>query len=431
MEELGRFVIREELGAGSYSVLYQARDGSEECALRVLNEEAVPQDAGQRERLEDALAGLSRIEHPSVVKLRDAGREGDRFYIAMELMQCPTLEQRLQEGGALQEKQVVLFVRQAAQALDKGRDVGYPHGDLRAANVFMVSEEKVKLSDFAWKSFLENPASLDSFAPEPAQEEEDEWITAEELLRSSSGASAGVELEEDFAALAGLTLQMLGLEVPERGVQPLEDYRGAVLSGPLAELESGDFDVSPQIQEVVRRLLSPGGFDSPGEVVVELASAMLLRRPGAVAGQGPTLPAAETAEVTAEQVQQEQEEGAEMAEGELEMLEFRGDPRAAPFTPFFVWRGRRGGRFFLVHEGERLTIGRDPDYADVALMDPALSRKHAVIAREGQTVRVEDLGSTNGTFVNGQRVDTQEVGPGDCVRLGATRIFMSLPARER
>ncbi|MFO7956665.1 MAG: FHA domain-containing protein [Candidatus Brocadiia bacterium] len=432
MEELGRFIIREELGAGPYSVLYEARDGSEHCALRVLNEDTVPEDSVVQDSLRAALKGLARIEHPSVVKVRDAGEEAGRIYLSMELMSCPTLEQRLQEEGPLEEKQVVLFVRQAAQALDKARDVGYPHGDLTASNVFVVSNEKIKLSDFAYKAFIENPESLESFAPEPAEDifgEEEEWVTAEELLSSKGGASAIVALDEDFTLLAVLMLQMLGAEVPERGGQSLEDYRSELLSGPVAELGTGEAETSVQTQEVVRRLLTPGGFDSPGEVVVELASAMLLRRPAAAEAGGAAMPSAETVAVDAGD--EEQEERLDVAEGELEMLHFRGDPRAAAFTPFFVWHGRRGGRFFLIHDGERLTVGRDPDYADVALMDPAISRKHVVFSREGSTIRVEDLGSTNGTFVNEERIDSAEVRPGDCVRVGATRLYMSLPDREQ
>jgi len=430
MEELGRFIIHEELGAGPYSVLYEARDGSEHCALRVLNEEAIPDDPVVRDSLKRALGGLRGIEHPSVVRVRDAGEEGGRLYIATELMSCPTLEQKLQVEGALEEKQVVLFVRQAAQALDKARDVGYPHGDLKAGNVFVVSDEKIKLSDFAYKAFVENPESLESFAPEPSEqmlEEEEQWVTAEELLRSKGGASSVVALDEDFASLAVLMLQMLGAEVPERGGQALEDYRSELLSGPVAELGSGEYEATVQTQEVVRRLLTPGGFDSPGEVVVELASTMLLRRPAATGG-AVAMPAAETVAVGAGDGE---EERLDVAKGDLETLHFRGDPRGAAFTPFFVWHGRRGGRFFLIHDGERLTIGRDPDYADVALMDPAISRKHAVFSREGSTIRVEDLGSTNGTFVNEERIDSEEVRPGDCVRVGATRVYMSLPDREQ
>ncbi|KPK58543.1 MAG: hypothetical protein AMK73_09195 [Planctomycetes bacterium SM23_32] len=88
---------------------------------------------------------------------------------------------------------------------------------------------------------------------------------------------------------------------------------------------------------------------------------------------------------------------------------------------------RRSGRFFLLYEGERLTVGRDPDVCDITLMDPAVSRKHCSLSKEGGRVRVEDLGSSNGTFVNDNRVETAELRRGDKLRFGTTRVYTSLP----
>ena len=86
--------------------------------------------------------------------------------------------------------------------------------------------------------------------------------------------------------------------------------------------------------------------------------------------------------------------------------------------------------FFIVHDGESLSIGRDPDYADVALMDPAISRKHCVISRQGNVIRVEDPDSTNGTLVNGNRVESAEIRPGDNLRIGGTRVYMTLSTQD-
>ncbi|MGD2174744.1 MAG: protein kinase, partial [Candidatus Brocadiaceae bacterium] len=391
MDQLGRFVVRDELGAGPYSVVYEARDGNTVCALRVFNDDAVPSEGEGFAGLVRALEGLKRVEHPSVVKVLDAGEEEGQLFVAMELMDCPTLEQKLAEESPLEEKQVVLFIRQAAQALDKARDMGYFHGDLKPANVFVVSPEKVKLSDFAIKGFIEDPESYAGFVPEEEEEAGDaeatDWVTAEELLRARGRGVSKHKLEEDFTALAVLMLDMFGLDVPERGERSLDDHRSELVSGPVSALGSPDSEVSMQTTEVIRRLLTPGGFDSPGEVVVELASAMLLRRPFARAAEGAETPAA-SAETAAVSVGLEEvaEELSPAGAGDLETLEFRGDPRTAAFTPMFVWSGRRGGRFFVIHDGEKLTIGRDPDYADVALMDPAISRRHCILSREGNVV---------------------------------------------
>ena len=56
--------------------------------------------------------------------------------------------------------------------------------------------------------------------------------------------------------------------------------------------------------------------------------------------------------------------------------------------------------------------------------DPELSRNHARIARRaGDQLTIEDLGSTNGTFVNGKRItDAQTLRPGDTVKLGTTTL---------
>ena len=53
--------------------------------------------------------------------------------------------------------------------------------------------------------------------------------------------------------------------------------------------------------------------------------------------------------------------------------------------------------------------------------DKAVSRRHATLRVEGETAVVEDLGSRNGTFVNGERVDdARRLREGDSVQLGAT-----------
>jgi hypothetical protein len=435
MDRLGQYVIGERLGAGPYSVVYEARDGGTACALRVINDEAVPTDPGQHAGLVSTLQGLAQLEHPSVVRVVDAGEADGKLYVAMELMTCPTLERRLEERVSLDEKQIVLFVRQAAQALDKARDMGYFHGDLSAGKVFVVSEEKIKLSGFAVRVLIEEPDLAASFADGDTAAGgalgEDEWVTAEELLRAKGAPADRRKQDEDFTALGALMLRMFGLQPPDQADQRLADYRADLIAGPLAELSSGSYGAGAQTVEVIRRLLTPGGFDSPGEVVVELASAMLLRRPFVRTEAGDASPAYSAETATMKVDIGRYEASARRAGGGLESLEFQGDPRAAAFTPFFVWEGRRGGRFFLIHDGERVTLGRDPDCADIAIMDPALSRRHCILSRKGGTIRIEDLDSTNGTFVNERRTASAEITPQDTVRIGATKMFMSLPARDR
>lgn len=75
-------------------------------------------------------------------------------------------------------------------------------------------------------------------------------------------------------------------------------------------------------------------------------------------------------------------------------------------------------------EGDQLIIGRDSSSA-VAINDAEVSRKHARLNFQGGKYVIEDLGSTNGTFVNGQRLASPAVlKSGDVVSLGEQIVLM-------
>ena len=79
--------------------------------------------------------------------------------------------------------------------------------------------------------------------------------------------------------------------------------------------------------------------------------------------------------------------------------------------------------------GQPLVVGRGQD-AQVVLDDPRASRKHARITPHGGTAVVEDLGSSNGTFVNGNQLHVPAtVGPGDDILIGVTVLELRSTAQ--
>jgi len=82
-----------------------------------------------------------------------------------------------------------------------------------------------------------------------------------------------------------------------------------------------------------------------------------------------------------------------------------------------------------LYGGGNVRIGRNPT-GDVVFSDPdsnhMVSWDHAVIQLGEGSPQVKDLNSTNGTFVNGQRIESRPLEPGDCIRLGKTgpRLWM-------
>jgi predicted component of type VI protein secretion system len=73
-------------------------------------------------------------------------------------------------------------------------------------------------------------------------------------------------------------------------------------------------------------------------------------------------------------------------------------------------------------------IGRDPS-SGIVLDDPEASRRHASVSASGDVITVEDLGSTNGTYVAGERIQgSREVGSGDRIRIGTTVMEVRVAA---
>lgn len=81
-----------------------------------------------------------------------------------------------------------------------------------------------------------------------------------------------------------------------------------------------------------------------------------------------------------------------------------------------IAQGKEAGREFAF-EQPSVVIGRSSE-CDIVLYDPGVSRRHARIFSEGASFFVEDLGSSNGTQVNGQQVKKQQLEDGDAVTLG-------------
>ncbi len=71
---------------------------------------------------------------------------------------------------------------------------------------------------------------------------------------------------------------------------------------------------------------------------------------------------------------------------------------------------------------DEVVIGRSPD-ALLRIDDPSVSGHHCAIARQGRRFMLKDLGSTNGTRLNGVRVDTYQLGAKDIITAGTVDVL--------
>lgn len=91
-----------------------------------------------------------------------------------------------------------------------------------------------------------------------------------------------------------------------------------------------------------------------------------------------------------------------------------------------VWERADGGRVEFALDADTHAVGRDEDVA-IRVDEPLVSRRHASIERRGEGWVVVDLGSTNFTRVNGQRVRRErELAHGDELRFGRAKfVFLA------
>lgn len=95
-------------------------------------------------------------------------------------------------------------------------------------------------------------------------------------------------------------------------------------------------------------------------------------------------------------------------------------PAAGKGSKLVVVAGPHAGQSFALQAG--LVLGRDPGNNGALPADTKASRRHAQLVADGAGVALEDLGSTNGTFVNGQRITRVALAPGDQLVIGSSTL---------
>lgn len=92
--------------------------------------------------------------------------------------------------------------------------------------------------------------------------------------------------------------------------------------------------------------------------------------------------------------------------------------------------GKYQGGEFPLEENREVLVGRSSDL-DMVLVEEMVSRKHARLQLSQGRIEIEDLGSTNGTFVNGERISRTSVGEGDRILIGSNILrVVSLDAEN-
>jgi len=101
-----------------------------------------------------------------------------------------------------------------------------------------------------------------------------------------------------------------------------------------------------------------------------------------------------------------------------------------PPATLVIRQGPQAGMSFPI-SGNQIVMGRE-EGLDITLQDPEASRRHARINWQAGQYVIEDLGSTNGTFVNGVQITAlQPLNPGDSVGIGQTALVFQMEGAQQ
>ncbi len=161
--QVGRYTVERLLGAGGMGVVYEALDPEldRRIALKVLR-----RPTGDRERLSREAKAFARLSHPNVVTIHDVGLAGADVFMALELVEGPTLRGWLAEAERSPQATLALL-REAGAGLAAAHRAGLVHGDFKPENVLVTRAGTARVTDFGLARLAE-PEGVPSGETPPA-----------------------------------------------------------------------------------------------------------------------------------------------------------------------------------------------------------------------------------------------------------------------
>ena len=150
---VGRYEILDELGQGAMGIVYKAKDPriNRLLAIKTIRfadefEEEKLTDVKGRFLREAEIAG--KLSHRSIVAIYDVGEDYDLTYMAMEFLEGENLQKYCRKGNLLPLRKILYIVGETATALNYAHSQGVIHRDVKPANVMLLNDGKIKVTDF-------------------------------------------------------------------------------------------------------------------------------------------------------------------------------------------------------------------------------------------------------------------------------------------
>ncbi len=271
-DRLGKFTIRNLIGRGKGTEVYRAShsDFRHDTAIKCyqLDIAANSDIAAQFERDVRAIAAL---RHPNLMRVYEAGTDGSRQYIVMELIEGKTLRDLLStHPTGLERDETVRIFSQIASAIATAHDQNIVHGNIKPDNVLVDQNQRPVLTDFSLPCLRQHAQRDNSTEPTGAPT----YMAPEQI------SAHEVNVSSDIYALGILLYEMVTGEVPFSGDTPENVVQQQLYADPIppGQIAVG---LDPRLDFVILKALSKepaDRFDSARDMLAALESAELGER---------------------------------------------------------------------------------------------------------------------------------------------------------
>jgi Tol biopolymer transport system component/tRNA A-37 threonylcarbamoyl transferase component Bud32 len=255
--QLGHYTISALIGKGGMGEVYQAKDEKlgRQVAIKILPEE-VARDTNRVARFRREAQLLASLNHPNIAAIHGLEETDGKHFLVLELVEGPTLADRIQQGGIPVEESLKLAL-QIAEALEAAHEKGVIHRDLKPANIKVTPDGKVKVLDFGLAKAFEGDQGEVSVSNSPtlsiAATQQGIILGTAAYMSPEQAKGRSVDKQTDVWAFGCVLYEMLTGKEAFQG-EDVSDILGSVLK--LAPAwEALPANLHPRLGEVLERCL--------------------------------------------------------------------------------------------------------------------------------------------------------------------------------
>ncbi len=288
---LGHYRILDQLGRGGMGHVFKAQhvQMGRIVALKILAPNLVRTSQAQELFAREMMAA-AHLNHPNIVTALDANEVNGRYYLVLEFVDGPNLEQLVKQQGPLPTGLACDYILQAANGLQAAHSAGIVHRDVKPANLLVHRPGQggdvpglVKVSDFGLARLHD---SVEGKAVRTILVKENTVMGTPDFLSPEQARSLHkLDSRADLYSLGCTFFFLLTGRPPFAGGSPLEKIirQGTEQPPRLTDLRP---DVSVEVEQILDRLLAKRP-DDRFQTAAELAAAL---QPWAVSGPIPWAP---------------------------------------------------------------------------------------------------------------------------------------------